>query len=89
MDHTMSIEQQRSRLYWQCRRGMLELDILLQEYYRKYCETFSDDDVAVFTELLACSDDQLNGYLMGRMVPTDAKLSALVVKIRNPSMIDI
>jgi len=78
---------QRSRLYWQCRRGMLELDILLQAFYTSHGESLSDDDVVVFTDLLACTDDQLYGYFIGQVVPSDSKLSAMVHKIRHPSPI--
>jgi len=84
IDKVKKLSLQRSRLYWQCRRGMLELDILLQAFYTSHGESLSDDEVIVFTDLLACSDDQLYGYFIGQVVPTDTKLSAMVHKIRHP-----
>ena len=77
---TESIATERSRLYWQCRRGMLELDILLQEYCR---DRLADSELTQFADLLTCSDEQLYGYLMGRVKPTDVKISKIVNRIRN------
>ena len=80
-------QTEKNRIHWQCRRGMLELDILLQDFYRTHGDSLSDNDVELFTDLLACSDEQLYGYLMGRVVATDSTLAAMINKIRNSSYV--
>ncbi len=71
------------RLYWQCRRGMLELDALLQGFMdRRYAELDAVQRTALET-LLACSDPLLLEYLMGRAVPFDKDVADVVVQIRN------
>lgn len=73
----------KSRLYWQCRRGMLELDSLLQHFYKQNIHTLSDPQLTAFENLLKCSDELLLEYLMGRTVPTDAGIAQLVTEIRQ------
>lgn len=71
------------RLYWQCRRGMLELDALLQGFMnRRYGELDAVQRTALET-LLACPDPLLLEYLMGRTVPFDKDVADVVVQIRN------
>lgn len=76
-------EQQRSRLYWQCRRGMLELDSLLQDFFNTQYDALSGPQRAAFELLLQSPDDLLLEYLMGRMVPMDAGMADVVAKIRQ------
>ena len=76
-------EQQRSRLYWQCRRGMLELDSLLEGFFNAQFDTLSGPQRAAFELLLQSPDDLLLEYLMGRMVPMDAGMADVVAKIRQ------
>ncbi|HEY5604746.1 MAG TPA: succinate dehydrogenase assembly factor 2, partial [Gammaproteobacteria bacterium] len=69
--HTENTEQQRcqlgqqkSRLYWQCRRGMLELDSLLQDFFRRQFDTLTAPQRSAFELLLQSPDDLLLEYLM-------------------------
>ncbi|WP_455223508.1 FAD assembly factor SdhE [Kaarinaea lacus] len=78
-------EQQKSRLYWQCRRGMLELDSLLQNFFKTQFDTLNSPQRAAFELLLQSPDDLLLEYLMGRMVPMDAGMADVVAKIRQPA----
>lgn len=75
--------QKRSRLYWQCRRGMLELDSLLQDFFNAQFDALSGPQRAAFELLLQSPDDLLLEYLMGRMVPMDAGMADVVAKIRQ------
>ncbi|WP_455365552.1 FAD assembly factor SdhE [Kaarinaea lacus] len=76
-------ELQKSRLYWQCRRGMLELDSLLQDFFKAQFDFLSGPQRAAFELLLQSPDDLLLEYLMGRMVPMDAGMADVVAKIRQ------
>jgi len=75
----------KSRLYWQCRRGMLELDSLLQDFFKAQFDTLSAPQQAAFELLLQSPDDLLLEYLMGRMVPMDSGMADVVAKIRQPA----
>ena len=81
-----SIAHKKSRLYWQCRRGMLELDSLLQGFYKLHIEQLSEQQLASFELLLSSPDDLLLEYLMGRTVPMDTGMADVVAKIRQSAV---
>jgi len=51
------------RLRWQCRRGMLELDIILNRFVDQNWHSLDNDLKAEFEILLRCSDQQLQKWL--------------------------
>ena len=72
-----------NRLAWQCRRGMRELDELLNSFLLQgYCGL---DKAAqeTFGNLLEYPDAVLLELLMGRMTPADKDVARIVEKIRN------
>lgn len=76
----------RDRIYWQCRRGMLELDILLQAFLANGYDNLSEQEKQAFETLLTYPDQILIEYLMGRMAPIDGSISHVVSKIRHPAL---
>ena len=54
-----------SKLRWQCRRGMRELDELLLAYLDNDYSEDPDEKKDAFHELLALSDPELRAYLLG------------------------
>jgi len=72
-----------TRLQWQCRRGMLELDLLLQSFLAKEYAGLADDQQQAFQRLLKTADQQLLEYLMGREQPEDKDIADVVTKIRR------
>ena len=76
----------KSRLYWQCRRGMLELDELLQGFYKTSIDTLSGQQLKSFESLLKSTDDLLLEYLMGRTIPVDAGMADVVREIRQGAL---
>lgn len=66
-----------SRLYWACRRGMLELDVLLGNFLREAYPSLGDDDKKRFASLLACSDPELFAWLMGREIPANSDFARI------------
>ena len=74
----------RSRLYWQCRRGMLELDILLQSFLDTKFDALAAAEQHAFVELLDYPDAVLLEYMLGRMIPTDQRIANVVTQIRTP-----
>ncbi len=71
------------RLRWQCRRGMRELDELLQTFLERGYPQLNDAQRNTFERLLTTQDNLLLEYLMGRTVPKDSDTADVVTKIRH------
>lgn len=72
-----------NRLRWRCRRGMRELDQLLERYLRHAYASDSEAQRGLFLGLLDCEDDRLWRWFMGHEECPDAGLAALVERIRG------
>lgn len=72
-----------SQLAWRCRRGMLELDLLLQGFLERGYAQLQADDQFAFVTLLGTEDAVLLEYLLGRMRPADPALARVVAAIRR------
>ena len=71
-----------ARLRWRCRRGMRELDRLLERYLDRAWATASEDERGVFLQLLDSEDDRLWRWFLGHETAPDAALDLLVRRIR-------
>ena len=71
------------RLLWRCRRGMKELDVLLDRYVRSQVVHASPGDRAALEQLLELPDPELADYLFGHTPVSDPQLSRLVAAIRE------
>ena len=72
---------QESRLKWQCRRGMRELDELLLGYLTDRYTGASDDDKQAFQALLELSDPVLIEYLLQSVKPASEPITRVVDSI--------
>jgi len=70
------------RLRWRCRRGMRELDQLLERWLEREWRTSPTAEREVFLRLLDSEDDRLWKWFLGHETPDDAGLDALVQRIR-------
>ena len=52
-------DAEQRRLAWRCRRGMLELDIVLQRFVQQQFYGLSLDELYAFDEMLAMPDNDL------------------------------
>jgi succinate dehydrogenase flavin-adding protein (antitoxin of CptAB toxin-antitoxin module) len=66
----------RDRLKWKCRRGLLELDLVLERYLCQYPED------AALDALLDLPDNDLWDIVSGRSDRFDGKLSGIVARLR-------
>ena len=80
---THCAEAIRNRLLWRSRRGMLELDLLLQGFIEKQFDILTPPQIDALSRLLEISDDVLLDFLLRRSIPTDPPLAALVAAIRE------
>lgn len=57
------------QLRWRTRRGLRELDLMLQRYLSEHYPSASAADQAAFVELLEQSDADILDWLLGRTEP--------------------
>ncbi|OAI17838.1 hypothetical protein A1359_05550 [Methylomonas lenta] len=72
-----------NRLRWRCRRGTLELDLLLIRYLENVYLAAEAKEKQVFLQLLELEDTDLLRYLMGEGLSSDVDLAELIAKIRT------
>ena len=70
------------RLRWQCRRGMLELDVLLNNFADRQWPEIDNRLKQEFEILLTCSDQQLQGWLCEGK-EADIEVTNIVSRIRQ------
>ena len=70
-----------SRLRWQCRRGMRELDELLLAYLQDRYPSDSEADKAAFREVLTLADPELNAYLLQRQPPPSESIARVIERL--------
>jgi len=73
---------QRSRLIWRCRRGIREMDILLQNYLETHYDGASSEEQNVFEELLEETDLDILSWITQKTAP-DEKYIKLIASIRE------
>jgi antitoxin CptB len=79
----MNVNEEMKRLRWSCRRGMWELDILLQGFLEQHFAKLSAAEQQTFQRLLACNDQQLYRWFIDTEQPQEIDLLHLVEKIRE------
>jgi len=67
-----------ARLHWQCRRGMLELDLLLSGFLSSGYALLDQQQQQFFTDLLETPDPELFEYLIGRSVHKEAHVQDVI-----------
>ncbi len=70
---------------WQCRRGMLELDLLLNNFVDKGVKKLSAEQKQTFEMLLSYPDQTLLDLLLSNSVSSDAAIASLVQQIQQTS----
>jgi antitoxin CptB len=68
----------KNRLKWASRRGMLELDLILQPFVEDHYANLSEDDRLRFEGLLEMEDQQLFAWFMQREQPQDPQMQRIV-----------
>jgi antitoxin CptB len=72
----------RDRLQWKCRRGLLELDLVLSQFLERQASDMSPTDLAAFDELLDYPDTELWDVVSGRSDRFDPRLGGIVARLR-------
>ena len=79
----MISQQKKAKLIWQCRRGMLELDLILTRFLDKHLDGLTERQVCLFEKLLKNPDPDLFAWLMGIEEPMDQECTEIVAFIRH------
>lgn len=70
------------RIKWHCRRGLLELDLVLERFVVHHLDELDAGQTEVFKELLANEDNDLLDLVMGRAEPVNESWSAVLGMMR-------
>lgn len=71
------------RLKWLCRRGMKELDLLMESYLQQDYPQASKARQTAFEKLLGYQDPLILDLLFGRERDADAEVQALIDILRD------
>ena len=74
---------ERARLHWRCRRGMLELDLLLQGFVTRGYDQLTVQGRTAFEGLLKMPDNDLLALIYGEAKPADSETAHVVDAIRR------
>ena len=70
------------RLKWKCRRGLLELDLVLERFLQDKAVTLDGDSLGLLNELLDFQDNDLWDIVNGRSEDYPPRHKALVEVLR-------
>jgi antitoxin CptB len=76
------LTMQKNRLYWAARRGMLELDLVLQPFLDNIYDDLPQADKERFWALLECEDQDMYTWFIDKVDPQDPEILAIVKIIR-------
>jgi antitoxin CptB len=72
------------RLAWRCRRGLLELDIVLQRFVAQHYDGLSTAELSAFDEMLALPDNDFWALVSSENAqPSNAATLAVINKIKT------
>ena len=71
-----------SKIKWRCRRGMLELDLMLNSFFERCYSELSKEEKVTFTNLLAIEDPTLFAWLLGHEEVNEQAFQSIVAMIR-------
>jgi len=72
-----------NKLRWRCRRGTLELDLMLVRYLEHRYLFADTTEQQTFLQMLELEDTELMRYLMGEQLPSEDNMKSLVLVIRT------
>lgn len=73
----------KNRLFWASRRGMLELDLVLQPFLEKIYPRLDEQDQQRYQRLLDSEDQELFHWFLRKGDPDDPDLLRIVEIIRD------
>jgi antitoxin CptB len=71
------------RIRWRCRRGLLELDLILAGFLERHLARLDPNELQVFDELLDAPDNDLLDWALGREDPGDPRYLPVLELLRE------
>jgi antitoxin CptB len=71
-----------NRLRWQCRRGLLEVDLVLERFMDKHRDELEGERLTAFKALLDYTDNDLWDLISARAECRDARLAEVLGWLR-------
>jgi antitoxin CptB len=76
-------DRRKERLRWRCRRGLLELDVVLKNFLDQGYSSLTPAELEAFDKILTVPDNILWAYVQGSENPSEKELRQIVSKIRK------
>lgn len=76
-------QRDHNRVRWLCRRGMKELDIVMNRYLENIYGALSEQDQQHFKDFLELEDPDIYSWMMGRSNPENEHYSAIIKQLKN------
>lgn len=76
-------ENKLSKVRWRCKRGMLELDLMLQNFCEVAYVSLAPEKQQLFEELLEEADQDLQRWLVGTEPASNRKFQDMILVIRH------
>ncbi|AAW86591.1 succinate dehydrogenase assembly factor 2 [Aliivibrio fischeri] len=73
--------EEKARVKWACRRGMLELDVVIMPFFDECFEELTEAEQQAFVSLLECDDPDLFTWVMGHGRSDNLAHASMVDKI--------
>jgi antitoxin CptB len=83
LNMTENSDTQLSKVLWHCRRGMLELDVMLQRFCTQVYSSLSLEQQQLFELLLEEADQDLQRWLVGAKPCEQSKFQDMLLVIRH------
>ncbi len=76
VDNALIDERTRSKLIWRCRRGLLENDLLIERFFKRFGASLTERQASALGALMDLSDNDLLDVQLARksLAQVDAEL---------------
>lgn len=75
------MDEDHRRMSWASRRGMLELDLILEPFIRDAYSGLDAQDRDRYRALMECQDQELFAWFLRRETPQDSELAIIIARI--------
>jgi antitoxin CptB len=86
METALLDKRSKSKLKWRCRRGLLENDLFIERFFKRYEETLTESQAVGLMALMDLADNDLLDLLLRRKEPTGpletAEVQSVLAQLR-------
>lgn len=72
-------------MLWRCRRGLLELDIVLERFVDRCYDHLTANQLVIFNDLLGLTDNELLDLIIDRSPSPSREIQELLLLMRSHS----